>query len=158
MRKVRSYFKFCVLKKLVLFLLFGFSLQLAIAQSEINYWPILAKVTYKKEYDDLLGIKIDKPIFSPELRSLEGKAIQIKGYIIPTDGYKSHKEFVFSAFPYSSCFFCGAAGPETVLEVMALKAIPYTSEPIEIRGNLVLNNKDINRLMFLLTDVEQVKK
>ena len=73
----------------MLFLLFGFSLQLAIAQSEINYWPILAKVTYKKEYDDLLGIKIDKPIFSPELRSLEGKAIQIKGYIIPTDGYKS---------------------------------------------------------------------
>jgi len=142
----------------VLFLLFGFSLQLGIAQSEINYWPILAKVTYKKEYDDLLGIKVDKPIFSQELRSLEGKPIQIKGYIIPTDGYKSHKEFVFSAFPYSSCFFCGAAGPETVLEVIASKAIPYTSEPIEIKGNLVLNNKDINRLMFLLTDVEQIKK
>ncbi|MBK9270186.1 MAG: hypothetical protein IPM48_01190 [Saprospiraceae bacterium] len=141
---------------LVIICTFYFSL--ISAQSEINYWPILAKVTYKKEYDELLGIKVDKPIFSPELKALEGKPIKIKGYIIPTDGYKSHKEFVFSAFPYSSCFFCGAAGPETVLEVMARQPIPYTSEPIEIKGKLKLNNKDINRLMYLLTDVEQIKQ
>ncbi|MBK8954485.1 MAG: hypothetical protein IPM34_02880 [Saprospiraceae bacterium] len=121
-----------------------------------NMWPALAKVTYKKEYDELLGIKVDKPIFSKELKALEGKIIQLKGYIIPTDGFKSHTEFVFSAFPYASCFFCGKAGPETVVEIKANKPIPYTSEPIDIKGKLILNSVDINRLMYLLEDVEKL--
>ncbi|HRG32220.1 MAG: hypothetical protein WBP33_13330 [Saprospiraceae bacterium] len=127
------------------------------AQVNKNYWPILGKVAYKKEYDELLGLKVDKPVFSPEVKGLEGKFIQLKGYIIPTDGYKNHKEFVFSAFPYSSCFFCGQAGPETVLEVAAKSPITYTSEPIEIRGKLKLNNTDINRLMYQLSEVEEIK-
>lgn len=118
-------------------------------------WPALAKVSYKKEYDDLLGIKVDKPVFSADVKRLEGKVISLRGYIIPTDGFKSHTEFVFSAFPYSSCFFCGQAGPETVVEVKARKPIPYTSEPIEIQGRLRLNAQDVNRLMFLLEDVEK---
>lgn len=120
-----------------------------------SMWPALAKVTYKKEYDALLGIKVDRPIFSAEVKALSGKQIQLKGYIIPTDGYKSHTEFVFSAFPYSSCFFCGKAGPETVIEVLAKEPIQYTSEPIEIKGKLLLNDKDINRLMYLIVDAEK---
>lgn len=121
-----------------------------------SFWVILSKITYKKEYDALLGLKVDKPIFSKEVKALEGKEITLKGYIIPTDGFKSHKEFVFSAFPYSSCFFCGQAGPETVIEVQAKEAILYTSETIEIKGKLKLNPTDVNRLMYSLTEV--VKK
>ncbi len=121
-----------------------------------NMWSVLGKVTYRKEYDALLGIKVDRPVFSREVRALSGKEIQIKGYIIPTDGYKSHTEFVFSAFPYSMCFFCGQAGPETVIEVQAKSPIKYTSEPIEIKGKLVLNSEDVNRLMYQLVDVEKI--
>ncbi|HRI00326.1 MAG TPA: DUF3299 domain-containing protein [Saprospiraceae bacterium] len=120
-------------------------------------WPALSKLTYKKEYDEILGLKVDRPIFSKEIKDLQGKEIRLKGYIIPTDGYKSHTEFVFSAFPYSSCFFCGQAGPETVVEVKAKEPIQYTSEPIEIKGKLKLNNIDVNRLMYLLTDAERIK-
>ena len=78
-------------------------------------------------------------------------------HFIRTDGFKSHKEFVFSAFPYSSCFFCGAAGPETVIEVFASEGISYTSESISIKGKLKLNSTDVNRLMFALHDVKLVK-
>ena len=106
-------------------------------------WPALSKVSYKKEYDALLGIKVDRPVFSSDVKSFAGKIIQLKGYIIPTDGFKSHTEFVFSAFPYSSCFFCGKAGPETVIEIQAKEPIQYTSEPIEIKGKLIFNEKDI---------------
>lgn len=122
-----------------------------------NMWTALAQVSYKKEYDELLGIKVDKPIFSKELKKMEGQEIKLRGYIIPTEGFKSHKEFVFSAYPYASCFFCGKAGPETVVEIQAKKEILYTSEPIEIKGRLYLNDTDINRLMFLLKDVEKLK-
>ena len=120
-------------------------------------WSMLSKITYKKEYDELLGVKVDRPIFSKEIKANEGKEIFLKGYIIPTDGFKSHKEFVFSAFPYSSCFFCGAAGPETVIEVFASEGISYTSESISIKGKLKLNSTDVNRLMFALHDVKLVK-
>jgi hypothetical protein len=119
----------------------------AIAQ-ESNAWKTLSKVSYRKEYDELMGFKIDKPVFSDYIKNLEGKQITLKGYIIPVDGYKSHKEFIFSAFPYSMCFFCGGAGPETVMEVKAKEAIKYTTESIVLTGTLRLNSDDINRLMF----------
>ena len=28
-----------------------------------NVWKTLSKITYKKEYDEFLGFKIDKPVF-----------------------------------------------------------------------------------------------
>lgn len=123
-------------------------------QSEI--WKTLAKISYTKQYDAVMGFKIDKPVFSEAIKSLEGKTITVKGYIIPTDGYKSHKEFVYSAFPYSQCFFCGGAGPETVMEVEAKEPIKFTAESIVLKGKLHLNDSDINRLMFKITDAVQV--
>ncbi len=121
-------------------------------------WNTLAKITYKKEYDEMMGFKIDVPVFSPEVKELDGKEITIKGYIIPVEGYKSHKEFVFSAFPYNMCFFCGGAGPETVMEIMADEAIKYTTDPITIKGKLALNDSDINRLIYSMTEVVKVEE
>ncbi|MCU0345604.1 MAG: DUF3299 domain-containing protein [Saprospiraceae bacterium] len=122
-----------------------------------SMWKTLGKVTYKKAYDEMLGFKVDIPIFSNEIQKLEGKEVTMKGYIIPVEGYKSHKEFIFSAYPYSMCFFCGGAGPETVLEVKAKSPVPFTADPITIKGVLHLNSKDINKLMYSLSNVELVK-
>ena len=121
-----------------------------------SIWKTLSKLTYKKEYDELLGFKIDKPVFSDDIKEMEGEIVTVKGFIIPTEGYKSHKEFIFSAFPYSMCFFCGGAGPETVMEVITLEPVKYTAESITLRGKLVLNADDINRLMYFLEDAEIV--
>jgi hypothetical protein len=73
------------------------------------------------------------------------------------EGYKSHKEFIFSAFPYSMCFFCGGAGPESVMEVTAIEPVVYTAESIVLKGKLKLNSEDVNKLMFALTDAKIVK-
>lgn len=121
-----------------------------------NMWKTLSKITYKKEYDEMLGFKVDVPVFSQDVKNLEGKQVTIKGYIIPVEGYKSHKEFIFSAYPYNMCFFCGGAGPETVLEVQAKNPIPFTADPITIKGTLHLNATDVNRLMYSLSNVEKV--
>ena len=127
------------------------------AQNEANMWKTLSKITYTKEYDEILGFKVDVPQFSDEIQGLENKEIVIKGYIIPVEGYKSHKEFIFSAYPYNMCFFCGGAGPETVMEVYTKEDIKYTTEPVIIRGKLELNSSDINRLIYALHDVVQVE-
>ena len=113
-------------------------------------WKMLSKITFRKEYDELLGMKVDVPVYSREVQSMEGKEITIRGYIIPTDGYKSSKEFVFSAFPYSMCFFCGGAGPETVMEVSAKEGIKYTPDPVILKGILKLNKGDVNQLIYSL--------
>jgi hypothetical protein len=134
-------------KKIFTILLLAFLTIGAQAQAD-NMWKTLAKISYKKEFDELMGFKIDKPVFSDAIKGMEGKPITIKGYIIPVEGYKSHKEFIFSAFPYSMCFFCGGAGPETVMEVKSKEAIKYTADQIVLTGILRLNGDDINRLMY----------
>ena len=127
---------------LVTGLFFVFSSTSLSAQGAKNLWQTLGKITYKKVMDESLGFKVDVPIFSEEIKVLEGKTVEIKGYIIPVEGYKNHKEFVFSAFPYSMCFFCGGAGPETVMEVFSQEPIKYTAESITIKGKLSLNKND----------------
>jgi len=115
-------------------------------------WPTLARVSFTKEYDELLGLKVDVPKFSAAVKELDGKQITLRGYVIPTEGYKSHKEFVFSAYPYSMCFFCGGAGPETVIEVFANEPIEYSAEAVEVTGILRLNGSDPNALMYRLEE------
>lgn len=141
------------MKKILIFLLLFSSIN---AFSQTDIWKKLGKLTYKKQYDELMGFKVDVPVFSAEVKALQGKEITIKGYIIPTDGYKSHTEFVFSAFPYNMCFFCGGAGPETVMEIYASEGIPYSTEPITIKGILQLNDKDTNRLMYSLIKARKI--
>ena len=146
------------LNLLLISFIIGIASNTAFAQEASNTWKTLSKITYKKEYDELMGFKVDVPVFSEEIKEMAGKEINIKGYIIPVEGYKSHTEFIFSAFPYNMCFFCGGAGPETVMEVSSVEAVKYTAEQIEIIGKLELNDSDINRLMYILTDVKLVKE
>ena len=151
---MKLFFKFSMI---VSFLVAAVSVNVMAQDSTPSVWKTLSKITYKKQYDELMGFKIDVPVFSDPVKALEGKEIEIKGYIIPVEGYKSHKEFIFSAFPYNMCFFCGGAGPETVMEVEAAEPVEYTAEQVVLTGKLHLNSEDINRLMYLITDARLVK-
>lgn len=133
-----------------------FSIQGLHAQSEFSLWKTLSRITFKKQYDEMMGFKVDVPVFHKDILALSGKEVTVRGYIIPVEGYKSHKEFILSAFPYNMCFFCGGAGPETVMEVFAKDAIKYTAEPVVLKGVLELNDSDINRLMYTLKEVEKI--
>ncbi len=164
MKKIPS---FLLATSLLMLLAFSLSAQQAPAASDVpdvaeleveNTWKVLSRLTYKKQYDEMMGFKVDVPVFSKDIRAMEGKEVTVKGYVIPVEGYKSHKEFVFSAFPYNMCFFCGGAGPETVMEIEALEAVEYSADAITLRGKLQLNDSDINRLIYSLTDARVVKE
>ena len=124
---------------------------------DVNLWKTLGKISYKKEYDELLGFKVDIPVFHPDVQALEGTQVTVKGYVIPVEGYKDHSDFILSAFPYNMCFFCGGAGPETVMEVTALEPVQFTAEQIMVTGILRLNDTDINRLMYHLEDAKKLE-
>ncbi len=148
------------MKKIILFLTLSILTSALFAQEETqgnpNIWKTLGKITFKKEYDEMMGFKVDVPVFSQDVEALEGTEITVKGYIIPVEDYGGQTEFVFSAFPYNMCFFCGGAGPETVMKVSASEEIPYTAESITIKGTLSLNSTDRNELMYALTGVTKV--
>lgn len=142
-----------LLLSLSIFLLAGTAVQ----AQDANLWKTLSKITYEKKFDELLGFKVDVPVFSQDIQDLEGKVVEVSGYIVPVEGYKSHTEFVFSAYPYNMCFFCGGAGPETVMEVTSSEPVKYSTDRVKLRGKLTLNSDDINRLMYVLTEAELVK-
>jgi hypothetical protein len=156
LHRIQSFINSMKFKALAITAIFSIAFSLGL-QAQDSMWKTLSKITYKKEYDEMLGFKVDVPIFSNEIQKLEGKEVTMKGYIIPVEGYKSHKDFIFSAYPYSMCFFCGGAGPETVLEVKAKSPVAFSADPITIKGILHLNSTDINKLMYSLSNVEMVK-
>lgn len=142
---------------ILFFVLFAFASTTSVSAQDANLWKTLSKISYEKKFDELLGFKVDVPVFAKEIKDLEGKIVEVSGYIVPVEGYKSHTEFVFSAYPYNMCFFCGGAGPETVMEVTSKEPVKYSTDRVKLRGKLLLNSDDINRLMYVLIDAELVK-
>ncbi len=147
------------MKKLVLFTFVAlFSLPMLSHAQEVSAWKTLSKVTFKKEMDEFMGMEIEKPVYMQSVLDLSGEEITIKGYIIPLKGKKAQSHFMLSAYPYNMCFFCGAAGPETVMQVFTKdkKEVEFSSKPITIKGKLSLNHGDVNELMYTLTNAEVV--
>lgn len=127
-------------------------------------WEVFLKLTYEIKFDERIDDIAYIPKFTPEIKKYEGKEIEIKGYILPHDLTKTAKGmngkgemFMFSAFPAATCFFCGAAGPESVMEVFPKKPIPYSKYPVKIKGRLELNDKDFLRMSYIIKDARLVE-
>jgi hypothetical protein len=150
------------MKKLLLSTLFLLAVTLTVFAQKAsdmkgNTWQTLSLVTFDSKFDEMLGIDIQVPKFSPAVKKIEGQTIELQGYILPLEGKRSQKYFIFSAYPYNLCFFCGGAGPETVAEVYCKESIQYTTKMIRIKGKLSLNKTgDMNKMIYILTDVELV--
>lgn len=119
-------------------------------------WKALADVSFRERFN--LGKKdFDKiPAFGPGVRELEGKRIQIKGYMIPVS--IPDDLYVISEKPMTSCFFCGNAGPETLIELSFVKPRRFKTDEIRtLSGILELNGTDVDRLCYRMVLVEVVE-
>jgi hypothetical protein len=78
------------------------------------------------------------PIFPKEVKALEGRTVELKGYMVPTkDGFQ-HSAFLLSVLPISQCFFCGKNGIPMMIEVKLKKPISYTDKVIKVKGTMTL--------------------
>ena len=96
------------------------------------------------------------PEFSQEVLDADSSLVEIQGYIIPIDVESGF--YVLSANPFASCFFCGNAGPESVLELQftqPLKNIYKTDEIATFRGRLKLNWDDLEHCNYILTNATE---
>ena len=95
--------------------------------------------------------------FGPSVKALDQTEIILKGYIIPLDPLGT--QYVLSRNPMASCFFCGGSGPETVAELrLHPKSIKRyaTDEVHTFKGKLVLNEKNINSLNYVILNAERL--
>lgn len=121
-----------------------------------NVWRSLSEVSYKISEDQFGELYV--PVFSDESKKLEGTVVEADGYIIPFEGMFKPEHIILSSLPLAECFFCGSGGPETVMEVMLSDPIKYTSKRVKVRGKLVLNGDDPEKLMYILTDARLVSE
>lgn len=129
------------------------------AQSKtgINTWKILAMVNMQKKFDEQMGIDVDVPQFSKAVTKLHGTEITIQGYILPLKASKDQKYFILSAYPYNMCFFCGGAGPESVMEIFATKSVKASTKMVELKGTLQVNyNPTIGQVLYTLKNARIV--
>ncbi len=119
-----------------------------------NTWNTLGMVTFDTTFDPDWGIDIQIPEFGPLINALEGKELTVEGYIIPLTGKVKQYHFMLSRYPQSMCFFCGAAGPETAMQVFTADKVKvaYSDDKIKMKGILRINDKDINNPLYTLED------
>ncbi|GAA3515168.1 hypothetical protein GCM10022393_31430 [Aquimarina addita] len=115
-------------------------------------WNDLADVkfynVYSAQYDDIFL----KPKFGSTIKSYQGKRIQIKGYFLDFS-IEEDEFYLISKNPKSSCFFCGAAGPESVVEVVFKQKPNFKMDQvIEVTGVLELNVEDVDHCNYILKD------
>ena len=92
-----------------------------IFSQNIITWELLKNVEFDEIWSEEFQAYYMVPKFSESVKEMDGKEVQIRGFIIPVDIVQDY--YVLSANPYSSCFFCGQAGPESVMEIQIIKKI-----------------------------------
>lgn len=121
-----------------------------------NFWQVLAEVSFKNEMDKG-GYTIERPVFGKYLKTFQGKKVKLKGYIIPLEESGGKGKFMLSSLPFNVCYFCGAAGPETVVEVQTSESIKFTTKQIIMEGTLYLNDTDPDHHIYILKSATLIK-
>lgn len=121
-------------------------------------WKQLSDVIFTRKYDEKMQMPMLYPSFSRTIKAMNGKTVEISGYMVPVDPKGS--VYVLSANPNSSCFFCGGSGPESVMTLNFKSKKPdfETDDYIKVKGVLRLNEKNIYELYYNLDNVEIISK
>lgn len=129
------------------------------AQQKIT-WKTLSDVSFYEEYNKEFDFNVLYPKFGPLVKALEGKEVEIQGYAIPINEIGYEDILVLSGLPYSQCFFCGMAGPESVMDIKPTEKLPDIplDEKLTFRGILKLNVKDLSQLNYILTNAVLVEE
>jgi hypothetical protein len=122
-------------------------------------WMLFAKVKFSsrffKEYNEYFLV----PNLDSKIKSFEGTEITLRGHYLPMD-LENDRVILLSKYPYSQCFFCGGAGPESVAEIVFPAKHPKlkADQIITVVGKLQLNDTDVKHMNFILKDASLIVK
>ena len=126
----------------------GSTFSQAYGQAEMQ-WKDFSEVVFDFKYIPEEKKLASNPTFPPEIQALSGQRIRITGYIIPMKA--AERAYALSEFPNASCFFCGNAGLETIMELrLKKKRTSYKTDEIRTFTGTLRLSSDINELPFVL--------
>ena len=137
----------------LLFLLLFFACTQAFAQTEIT-WKTLENVRFSRKYFEEIDEYLYYPHFGKAVQKLEGQVVLIEGYMLPLD--PEEDIFILSRNPFAACYFCGASGPESIIELMLNPDHPpfEMDQVLMMKGILRLNQDDYNHCNYILEAAE----
>ena len=95
-----------------------------------------------------------KANFQKSIEPFENKEVVIAGFIVPVD--IESNTYALSLNPFTSCFFCGNAGPNTVIELSFAKKQGkfLVDQYVIIMGIFSLNRVNPNELFFKISEAK----
>ena len=146
------------LNQLVLRMSVSLLLVVLVSFCQVNegLWKSFEEVSFESRYVESEQASFYFPSFPAELRKLEGKKVRITGFYLPID--VSSDALVLSRYPMATCFFCGEAGPESVMMVYPRERLDglKMDEEVVFEGILELNSEDVYQLSFILKDAKRL--
>jgi hypothetical protein len=112
-------------------------------------WKLLGQIKFIKKPHKEYG-EIDYPIVNEVLKKKSGKKISMSGFIVPIDNVN----YALSKNVFASCFFCGKAGPETIMGIKfkAGKMKLKTDQYVTLEGNFRVNENNVEDWIYHIED------
>ncbi|MGQ2985273.1 hypothetical protein [Flavobacterium sp.] len=114
--------------------------------SDTLTWKLLGQIKYIKKPSADYPEGVMFPVVNTTLKTKNKKQITMSGFIIPID----NKNYALSKNVFASCFFCGQAGPETIMGIkfknpnMKLKTDQY----VTLTGTFRYNDSDVDDWIY----------
>lgn len=146
--------------RLLLSIIVCFYMSISFAQSKDN-WNVLSSVLKETNFDEMLGMEVVKAIPLPPAKALNGKEIEISGYMISLSAkIEKQSHFMFSRYPQNMCFFCGAAGPESAMQIFMKNGDKtlFVKEKVKVRGILQIQENDASGLIYFLNEAQLIQE
>jgi len=114
--------------------------------TEIITWSLLGKITFENKPHPDYPEGVLYPTVNQELKTKKGKKIAISGFIIPID----NESYALSKNVFAQCFFCGQAGPETIVGIhfKNLKKRLKTDQYVTLEGFFRYNETDVEDWIY----------
>lgn len=122
------------------------------AQQPIT-WDLLSQVEVAYDQDTIHNTWQMLPEYSEALLQQDQTDIQISGFVIPTD--LTGGTYVLSAFPFSSCFFCGGAGPESVIELHLLRRESFSTDEFATFAGKIRLQRQPDGFLYVLENARR---
>ena len=124
--------------------------------SDTLNWKLLGQIKYLKKASKDYPEGVMFPVINTTLKTKNTKTIYMSGFIVPID----NKSYALSKNVFASCFFCGQAGPETIMGIKfknpgtKLKTDQY----VTLQGTFRYNDTDVEDWIYHIENAVVVKK
>jgi hypothetical protein len=116
------------------------------AASDTLTWKLLGQIKYIKKSNSDYPEGVMYPVVNPTLKAKNKKPIVMSGFIIPID----NKNYALSKNVFASCFFCGQAGPETIMGIKFKNPATKlkTDQYVTLTGTFRYNDADVDDWIY----------